>query len=262
MQTGSSEIFNPVFWRQIYFLTVSNLKSRYRKTFAGFLWVVINPLVMFGVQSQVFGKFLKLQTPNYSLFLLSGLLPWIFITQSFEMSTSIFVSNGRLLKSFTIHPMVFLLSQLLDNLINFLAAFLLILIPFVVFHHDATSWGIFLVPLPIITLVLGVTGFSWLLATVQVFFRDTRFMISFFISIAFFLTPIFYPITFIPTHLRWIIAINPLYYFIEPFRMAIYEFSLPFFLISLLKSLLAAILCLTLAATFWTKKRNAVYFHV
>src|ERR1035437_5970491 len=86
--------------RQVRALTVANLKSRYRKTFVGFLWVILNPLILYGVQSLVFMKFLKLQVPNYTLFLLSGLLPWVFIVQSVEMCTSLIVINGKLFKSF------------------------------------------------------------------------------------------------------------------------------------------------------------------
>ena len=86
------------FWVQVWELTVASLKSRYRKTFAGFLWVVLNPLMMFGVQSLVFKTFMKIQVPDYHLFLLGGLLPWIFFSSTIQMGTPIFVTQSHLLR--------------------------------------------------------------------------------------------------------------------------------------------------------------------
>src|SRR5665647_1643549 len=98
----------PLFWIQVKDLTVASLKSRYRKTWAGFVWVILNPLLMFGVQSLVFKRFLGLQIPDYYLFLLGGLLPWIFMSSTIQMGTPIFVTQAQLLRSFKINPMVLL----------------------------------------------------------------------------------------------------------------------------------------------------------
>ena len=86
------------FWRQVLALTRANLKARYRKTAAGFLWVVLNPLILYAAQSLVFERFLNLRVPRYSLFLGSGLLPWVFSAQTLEMCTSLFVTHGRLIR--------------------------------------------------------------------------------------------------------------------------------------------------------------------
>ena len=115
--------------RQIIALTKSNMMSRYRKTIAGFLWVVLNPILMYAVQSFVFRKLLKIDVPNYSLFLLCGLLPWIFVTMTIDMVTPILDFSSDLLKSFKMNPAVLVLSQVLDNFFNFVFAFLLVLIP-------------------------------------------------------------------------------------------------------------------------------------
>ena len=95
------------FWEQIRVLTAANLKTRYRKTWAGFLWVILNPLTMYWIQTQVFSRFLKLNVSNYALFLLSGLLPWIFIVQTLEMCASLFVWSSRMFKAFPVSPLVY-----------------------------------------------------------------------------------------------------------------------------------------------------------
>lgn len=250
-----------VFCRQVYFLTRANLKARYRKTFAGFLWVIINPLMIYGVQSQIFKKFLHISAPNYYLFLLSGLLPWIFITQSLEMGTPIIQNSGPLLKAFSAHPLVYLIAQLVDNFINFVAAFLVLLF-FVSFFEAGPPLGLILLPIPLFFLALAVLGLSWILATLQIFLRDTRYIVSFFLSITFFATPIFYPAEFVPPDLRWIVTFNPAYILIAPFRSSLYIFDGPVFLISIAKEMVLTLAILVVALTLWNKKKNAIYFNV
>src|SRR3954465_5069767 len=148
-----------IFVRQSRALTAANLKSRYRRTIAGFLWVVLNPLIQFGVQSAIFRHVLKIQVNNYLIFLLSGLLPWIFITQSMDMCTSLFVTSGNVLKSFRLNPLVLLTAQLLDNLLNFLAAFLIIFVA-LLFHMGGETHlnGLLFTPIAVLVLLTGVSG--------------------------------------------------------------------------------------------------------
>ncbi len=242
-------------------LTKANMKSRYRNTIAGFIWVIINPLVMFGIQSIVFKRFLRLNVPNYYLFLLSGLLPWIFITQTLDMCTPLFTNSGQVLKSFKINPLTILFSQVIDNLINFIAAFCLLFIPFIFWQIGFESNHL-LLPFAVLLLVFGVLGMCWFLASFQVFFRDTRYIVQFSISILFFLTPIFYPKEYIPEHLQFIILINPFYAIIEPFRILIYNFNLHDFLASYFRGILWVCGYWVLAILFWRRKRNEFYLYI
>ena len=223
--------------------------------------MVFNPLMMYGVQSLVFKTFLKLQVPNYALFLLSGLLPWIFISQALEMCTSLLVTSGPLLKSYPVHPLVYLFAQLVDNAINFLAAFILLLVP-VWYFQPGQSLPLLLLPIPLVLLLVSVLGLAWLLATLQVFFRDTRFLVTFAISICFFITPIFYPTAFVPEKFRWMTMINPFHRLIDPFRVVIYNFSFEAFVNSCFAAAIVATASISIAYLFWRKKRNAVYLNI
>lgn len=253
------------FWRQVGAVTGANLKARYRKTVAGFLWVVLNPLIMYTVQALVFKRFLKIDVRHYALFLASGLLPWAFLQQSLEMCTSLFVSSGRMLKSLQVNPLVLLLAQISDNLINFLATLVLILIPVCLLEH-LSGWDrfevLFLLPIPIFILACAAVGMSWLLATWQVFLRDTRFVVSFVLSVSYFLTPIFYPVSFVPPEFRVLIQINPLYRLIVPFQILMTDYDPNAFGISLFFASGIACGFLGLAALTWEKRRNDVYFNV
>lgn len=246
------------FWIQIRELTVASIKSRYRKTWAGFLWVILNPILMFGVQSLVFKKFLKLEIPDYFLFLLGGLLPWIFFTSTIQMGTPVFVVQAQLLKSFRINPWVVLGAQVLDSFVNFLASFLLIMLPFY-FYSGKPLIGLFLLPVAIIPLLVGTLSLTVILSVLNVFYRDINFVMNFFFSLLFFLTPIFYPKEFVPQDYQWMIQLNPVLYFIEPFRIVIHSSLLSSFFPELLKSVAACVGLSVVAFIVWKRKQNEFY---
>ncbi len=246
--------------RQAVILTAASLKTRYRNTVSGLVWVILNPLLIFGAQAFVFHNVLHINVANYPLFLLSGLLPWVFLVQSVEMGTGAFTQSGKFLKSFPVHPFVILSSQILDNLFNFLLSFTIILLPTALaFHFDWPRY--LLVPLSIIPLFIFVISFVFLLATVQVFFWDTRFVMSFAMSVAFYMTPIIYPIEFIEEKYRWIISLNPFWQVLHPFQIAI-SGDLHLYSASLANSFLTAALMAGLAFINWGRSKNEFYFYI
>ncbi len=249
------------YWVQVRELTLASIKARYRRTFAGFIWVLLNPLLQFGVQSLVFREFLKLQVSNYYLFLLGGLLPWIFIVSTLNMGTPIFIIHGHLLRSFKINPLVLLCSQILDNFINFLASVLLILLPFYLFS-DQPFINILALPLAIFPLLLCTAAMTFILSTLNVFYRDINFVIGFVMSILFFLTPVFYPREYVPAHFQWIIDVNPVVYLIEPFRCLFLLPSWELFFLWCLKGMAVALGMAVLSLYVWKKRRNDFYFRI
>ncbi len=247
-----------MFWVQVSDLTLASIKSRYRRTFAGFIWVILNPLLMFGVQSLVFKKFLKLQIPEYYLYLLGGLLPWIFISQTIQMGTPVFISQAHLLKSFKINPLVLIASQVLDNFINFLASFAIILLPFFLFS-DREALNLIYMPLVLIPLLVATMGFTISLSLLNVFYRDINFIMGFVFSLLFFITPIFYPRGFVPSDWQWMVDWNPFTYLIEPFRTLLWDPTMGNFWIKYLNSLGIATLSCLFAGYTWHRRRNGFY---
>ncbi len=249
------------YWIQVQELTLASVKSRYRRTFAGFVWVLANPILQFGVQSLVFKEFLRLNIPNYYLFLLGGLLPWIFIVSTLSMGTPVFVTNSHLLRSFKISPLVILCSQIMDNFINFMASVLLILTPIYLFSNQPAI-HLLGIPLAIIPLLLTTGSVTVILSTLNVFYRDINFVIGFMMSLLFFLTPVFYPQNFVPDHYRWIINFNPFIYVIEPFRWLFLSPSWYVFFVWLAKGCLVSICFVALSIFVWKRKQNEFYFRL
>ena len=237
------------------------MKSRYRKTFAGFIWVVINPIIMYGVQSLVFRKFLRLEISNFFTFLLAGLLPWVFINQTIQMTTPLLCSQGQLLKAMRIHPLVILTAQIFDNFINFVFAFLILFVP-VLLTEGTDPAGFVFLPLGILIFIAGVMGMSLFLSVFNVFYRDTQFVVGFVMSVMFFATPIFYPIEFIPQQYLWIVHINPFYGLIQTVRTPLYHFSIENVLNAFQLGVLWAAGFLFLSLMYWKKKKGDLLYHV
>ena len=248
------------FFEQAYVLTLANLKTRYRNTSLGFLWVLLNPILIYGAQSYAFGKILRIDVSHYNLFLVTGLIPWIFITQSIDMTASSILISAPILKSLPIHPVVIVISSVLDNFINFLAAFLILLVP--LYINSGFAWSnLLFYPLPFFLLTIAVCCLSFLLAMLQVFYRDSRYVVTLFLSISFFITPIFYPITFVPENLRWVVNYNFLYYFIRPFR-SVFNGDIMIFWSDVGLAFLADILLVAASIYLWKKFRANLYFRI
>jgi len=250
-----------VFIDQVLALTEANLKTRYRNTFAGLIWVALYPLMMYGAQAFVFHLILKIQIENYLLFLLSGLLPWIFLTQSIDMNTSMIVNNARLLKSFPIHPFVPVLAQVLDNLINFIVVFTLIFIP-ISFYTNGFHMQLFLLPIPVLCLLISSAAISFMLSISQVFFYDTRYLVSFVLSFLFYLTPVFYSIEFIPQEYRDYLYLNPFYILISPFQKMMLNHSTSEVLFSLFTALAITVFLVLFSFYFWWRNKQKLYFRL
>ena len=250
-----------IFFRQLISLTFANMKARYRKTVAGFIWVILNPIILYSVQSIVFRKILKITLPDYSLFLLGGLLPWIFITNTLEMSIPYLFNSHNLLRGFRINPFLLILCQVLDNFVNFLIAFFLILLP-VIFLTNDTSSAFYLLPIPILILFLAIAALSSLASLMNVFYRDTKFVLSFGLNIMYFITPIFYPVEYVPKNFRWIVDLNPLYYLIEAFRSAVYGYNPAVFWFACLKAFGVTMGIVFISYIYWTRRKNDLYYYI
>lgn len=249
-------------WIQIKTFTLASIKSRYRNTAAGLLWVVLSPLLMFGAQSFAFKYVLKIDFANYPLFLLTGLMPWIFLMQSTNMGTGLILSQSRLLKSFPIHPLACLMAMIADNMINFLLTFFIILIPLVWLSPDVNGTNFLWMPVPLVSLFIATVGLVWLLSVSQVFFYDTRYIVEFVTSIAFFVTPIFYPRQFVGPQFQWLIDLNPLNFIFAPLQ-ALSRQELPENFFALIwQSYAVSISIFALASFFWWRKRNMLYFRL
>lgn len=260
MKTGDA-ISLSTYWRLIRELTLSQMKARYRRTFAGFIWVLMSPIIMFSAQALVFRHILNIAVPNYWIFLLGGLLPWIFIITSLEMGIPVLTSSRQLLIAFKVDPAILMGASILDNWLNFLAAFLVILLPAVLLTGSFTP-GLLFLPLAMLILLAGVAGLVSFLGILNVFYRDVRFIVHFLVGVLFFLTPVFYPRDLVPREMQWLVSLNPAYHLLQVVRECIYEFDPKRFVMAGLNASVIAVGSMAMAVAYWKRRKNEFYHYI
>lgn len=242
-------------------LTLAEMKARYRNTLAGVLWVMLNPLIMFAVQALIFKYILRIDIERYFIFLLSGLLPWIFIYNTISQSVHAFITMRESLLSFQIHPMSIILSKTLDQFINFILPFILLFF-YLRQTEDYNIYGILFLPIALLILLVGTFAFTLFLANLQVFLRDTQYISNFMLSILFFLTPIFYPRHMLPAEYQVFVDLNPFYNLIYPFKVCLWQFNSSDLYTALVNGAAVTSICVALALVFWRWTRNEFYINI
>jgi len=183
----------------IYNLIVRDLKTRYRNSVLGFLWSLLNPLGMMLVFTIISPLLFRDQTiVNYPVFLLSGILPWNFFSASIMTGTNSVVASSHLIKKVYFPPEVLPIATILANLINFLLA-LLVLFALIIISGVPLSPWLWLLPIVILIQTTFALGIVFFLSTLQVYYRDTLLIMDVVMLAWFFLTPVFYSASILPT---------------------------------------------------------------
>lgn len=163
-------------YRFRYFLrnmVVRDLKVRYKGSALGFLWSLMNPLLMMLVLSLVFSVAFKISMPHYPIFLLCGLLPWNFFAVSVSNATGSVVGQAGLLKKVAFPREILPLASILANLVHF-GIGLLILFVFLIAFKIPLGLPALALPLVILLQLVFVLGFSLILSALNVFYRDVQ----------------------------------------------------------------------------------------
>lgn len=194
------------------------LKLRYRGTWLGFLWTMLNPLIMMVVYTLVFSAFLRLGIPKFPAFLLCGLLPWMmWFTESVTSGTNCLVNHAGFLKDAVFPSEVLPVVPVAVGMMNYLFSLPLLLLLLLVFHVPLKAT---LLALPVVMAVQFVftLGLVYLTATYNVFFRDLSYLVNHLLLALIFLTPIMYDFSVIPARFHWILKLNPLTIIIDSYR--------------------------------------------
>lgn len=212
----------------IWALAMKELRVRYKRSVLGFVWALLNPLLMMIVLTLVFGTIMRFSIDHYAIFLLSMLLPWTFFTQALTYSVESVVGNADLLKKVHIAKVVFPVAAVVSNIVNFLLSLIPLALLVLVLRFPL-HWTWIYLPVPMLGLFLFTLGTSLFLAAINVFFRDISHIIQIILSAWFYFSPIIYSLDFIPAKHRWLFKLNPMLYVLNGFRLSIYYGLLPQF---------------------------------
>ena len=244
----------------IWALALKELRVRYKRSALGFIWALLNPLLMMAILTVVFSNITRLPVERYAVFLISALLPWTFFAQAMSYSVDSIVSNGDLLKKVRIAKSVFPLAALISNILNFffsLGPLVLILILLRFPFH----WTWFYLPVPLAALVLFTMGCGFFCAAANVFYRDVSHVVQIVLSGWFYLSPVMYSLDFLPNKYRGLFRLNPMLYILNEFRLAIYYGELPS-LQSVCLTLVIGLAFLILGYAYFRRVENSFVYYV
>lgn len=206
----------------LYFLTLRDIKVRYKQTLMGVAWVIIQPLTTVLIFTLVFNRFVRLDTGSlpYPLFALSGLLLWLFFANAVTNSTYSLVSNANLITKVYFPRMFIPAASVAAGLVDLGIAFLLLIVLYF-YYGVAFTLNILLLPLFILMMALLALGVGLLSAAVTVKYRDLRHALPFIIQLWMFASPVIYPTSIVPEKWKWLVTINPVAGIIEGFRASL-----------------------------------------
>jgi len=191
-------------------LVMRDFRVRYRNMSLGVLWSLANPLIMMLVLTFVFSRvFPNTKVKSYPIFLLSGLIPYNFFALAWGAGTVSLHMNASLVKRVRMQRELIPISAVLALSIHFLIQLVLLLAFVVISGLPFTKMWLW-IPAVVLLELLSVCGLTLLSSALDVYLRDTRYVVDSIITMLFWLTPIFYPIDLIPTRYRSFYELNPL----------------------------------------------------
>ncbi len=228
-------------WRYrelFYFFAWRDIKIKYKQTILGFLWAILQPLMMMVIFTLFFGRVLNVPSQNlpYPVFVFSGLLLWNMFSTGLTNSANSMVNNSTIIKKIYFPRLIIPASSILVTLFDFLMAFVLF-IPLLIFYEQPlSSSALWCWPVALVISVVATLGPGCWLAALNVKYRDFRYVIPFLIQILFFLTPVIYPVSMLKHPLlQYILVLSPMFAAVELFRLPLTgeEVNLTFLLLSL-----------------------------
>ena len=208
-------------WAELlYLLTLKELKVRYKRSVLGYLWAIANPFVFALVYWLAFKFIMRVEMENYIVFILTGMFPWGWLSQSTIQGTGSFANNLSLVRRVKLPKLILPLSNVMQEMFHFMFA-----IPVVFFFMAINGESIYPItllwqmPLMLILQLLFVFPLAVIGAVLNVYVRDIQYLIGIAFSALFFATPMVYPLSMVPVEYQFYFKLNPMYWLIDSWRI-------------------------------------------
>jgi lipopolysaccharide transport system permease protein len=216
-------------WRELwayrellYFLTWRDIKVRYKQTALGVIWALLQPFTKLIVFSVIFGRLAKIDSEGfpYPVFLYAGLLPWQFFSEALSQSSGSVVGSSGLITKVYFPRLIVPIASVGGCLVDFAISFLVVLGLMFYYHVSPTLHLLMVFPLVFVTMFAAL-GAGTVLSAFSVAYRDFRYVIPFMLQIWMFVTPVIYPVKFVPPRWQWILKLNPMTGVVDGYRSAL-----------------------------------------
>ncbi len=211
----------------------TDLRYRYAGTALGFFWVILNPVLEVIIYAVVFSQLVSVRSGggegiSYTLFLTSGLFPYLAFSQMISRGSSAIKSNALYMRRSLVPAEVFVFKEALLSGFSFLI-YLILLLPISLIAGNPLTWRILLMPVSAVFLLLLGFGMAIPLANLRILFPDLGEVIPVILQLWRWTLPIMFSDDNFPDWLRRLMSLNPPYYFIRSFRDVLIEHRLPSF---------------------------------
>ncbi len=244
----------------IHELVMRDIKKKYRRSVLGVIWSVLNPLLTMAITAMVFSALFRFTIDNYPLYLLTGQILFTLFSESTNFAMSSIIENGALIKKVYIPKYLFPLSRVISSSVNFLFT-MPALVVIILATGQPVRWQMISVVLPLILFFFFCLGIGFILSALAVYFRDMFHLYGVVLSLLNYATPIFYPAEIVPEEYVWIQQVNPLYYFCQAFRDALYSGIVPDKIL-LLQCALLSVAAMVIGVVTFHKKQNHFILYV
>ena len=232
----------PVYKNLLYALVVREIQVRYRGSWFGLFWAVINPVLLMLVYYFVFSLVFQVKLPQlydgrdvpFAGFIFSGLIVYFLFAEIVTRSPTLIHDNTNYVKKVVFPIEIIPLVAVAASAFNFMMSFA-VLVFFLVMFGDGISPAILLAPLVIFPFLLFLAGVAWFVSAISVYMKDVTYVAGFIATAMMFLSPVFYSLEAVPGNFYQAMMLNPLTYFIEAFRSCVIGGMVPdtkFFLVT------------------------------
>jgi ABC-2 type transport system permease protein len=208
-------------------LTGKDFKLKYRRSFLGILWSILNPLFTMLVITSVFGILLKISVENFATYYMVGWSIWNFFSEATSLSMPSIIIGSSLIKKVYIPKYIFPVEKCLFALVNFLFS-LIAVVAVMLIQRVYPTWTLALAPVPIILCLIFSVGMSLILSALTVYFRDVQHLYGVVLTAWMYVTPIIYPMSMLEgSKIEMLVKCNPMYYFVTYFRNVVMDGVIP-----------------------------------
>ncbi len=199
----------------LYLLVLKELKVRYKNSFLGYVWAILNPLAFSIIYYFAFKIVMRIDIPNYSIYLLTGMFPWLWFSNAIVTGTSIYRSDVSIIKSTQINRKILPLSAIFHEMAHFIFALPVLVILLVVTQQPLYVSWLWQLPILIGVQVALLFPVVLFLSTLNIIVKDVEYMIGILMTMMFFLTPIVYPMDLVPERFQFLYNLSPLVLLVE-----------------------------------------------
>jgi ABC-type polysaccharide/polyol phosphate export permease len=224
-------------------LVVRNLKMRYQRSTLGFVWALLNPLLTVVILVGVFRYVFRITVQDYWAFLLSGYFAWVFVVHTVAACASVIREHSYMTRTLAFPSDVLVLSLALARFVELAVELALIAIVLAIYRHGGVPLAYVALPLLMVLLLLVTLSVAMPTAALGVFFHDVQHALPVALTLLGYLSPVYYPISYVPESWQALYRINPFANILPMFQGVLYEGRFPSASSLLLTSLAAAALC-------------------